>query len=262
MNKSNTRKKNAQKGEYNSGYKSKNGQQDQNQENAERIVLPSNWSKYEISENKEDENSESKNFNLLLSEPTSNYSFFKFKSEHNWDNDMSFVEFSNYFLLDLKLLSEGTICVPFCQRQDLNSFPFAGINDSNKKFQNYDDPAVVTGIFDNENCTTFTDIKETLVQNIDLCEETEESKTTKINILSEVEDNSERIATSNDEDNSESFKDDINELLNLKVPEHASNTFDSNIKAEDPLTLSAVTKTAITTTSLNLEQWLDDILDA
>lgn len=125
MDKSEARKKNAKKGKYNRGYNNKNKEQhDQNQENAEKkVIVPDNWSRYEISEKNEHECTESANFNLLLNNPISNYSFFKLKSEHTWEKDTrSLVELCNYFLLDLKLLSEGTLCVPFSKRQDLNLF--------------------------------------------------------------------------------------------------------------------------------------------
>lgn len=84
-------------------------------------ALPSNWSKYEISEQSDEETNQGANFKTLLDEPLSEGSHFKFKDEQNWSNQIEMQsQFSKYFTLDLKLLSEGVGCVPFSKRHDFD----------------------------------------------------------------------------------------------------------------------------------------------
>ncbi|XP_076757384.1 uncharacterized protein LOC143427292 [Xylocopa sonorina] len=174
------------------------------------------------------EENNAKDFEFLLNAPVSEDDHFVFKSEKDWTVDAS--KYSELFMLDLKLLSAAIESIPFNETVDID-----------KKY--------------------FTDD-----QLADIYNNAEQGKEKYKELLSNLKTTVTNDTKDDDKESSSEYSlegstDDLDFLLSLQKPVN-----DSSVLAKSlPLSLSSDCKVKHTpstsTKPLDLEKWLDSVLD-
>lgn len=192
--------------------------------------IQSNWAKYESPI--EDSTSAATNFEYLMNAPISTGGHFQFKSEKNMQIDLT-NEYREYFSLNINKLAKSLETLPFYVRHELDK-----------------------SLFTADEIKTM-DSKCTTVENDCI------DKMTKILQESDkpnyVLKTPEPIAKDNVEiQRLNTLEDDLDELLDLKMPENETNITDVLDNIDEPEL--NIPKMTTSNNRTKLENWLDDLL--
>ncbi|XP_015513956.1 uncharacterized protein LOC107220055 isoform X1 [Neodiprion lecontei] len=207
-----------------------------------RRKVVSNWKKYEEIPDTE---IPTKDFQTLLNVPISEGGHFIFKSEKNWAIEVS--KYSDLFSLNVKKLARDINCVPFTEYIDVEDRYFTA--DQLMKFQNLAEMSRSDAIeVDNNIVQILMDIKrETVAENQDIDSGSEPEVSIEIHEMAQGK---------------ETIEEDLDFLLSLKEPvkldqaKIAPPTYQIKTEEEKIPNSSAPVK------SIDLEKWLDSILDS
>ncbi|XP_046624949.1 uncharacterized protein LOC124307374 isoform X1 [Neodiprion virginianus] len=207
-----------------------------------RRKVVSNWKKYEEIPDTE---IPAKDFQTLLNVPISEGGHFIFKSEKNWAIEVS--KYSDLFSLNVKKLARDINCVPFTEYIDVEDRYFTA--DQLMKFQNLAEMSRSDAIeVDNNIVQILMDIKrETVAENQDIDSGSEPEVSIEIHEMAQGK---------------ETIEEDLDFLLSLKEPvkldqaKIAPPTYQIKTEEEKIPNSSAPVK------SIDLEKWLDSILDS
>ncbi|XP_046624950.1 uncharacterized protein LOC124307374 isoform X2 [Neodiprion virginianus] len=199
-----------------------------------RRKVVSNWKKYEEIPDTE---IPAKDFQTLLNVPISEGGHFIFKSEKNWAIEVS--KYSDLFSLNVKKLARDINCVPFTEYIDVEDRYFTNLAEMSRS-----DAIEV----DNNIVQILMDIKrETVAENQDIDSGSEPEVSIEIHEMAQGK---------------ETIEEDLDFLLSLKEPvkldqaKIAPPTYQIKTEEEKIPNSSAPVK------SIDLEKWLDSILDS
>lgn len=165
-----------------------------------------------------------KDFNFLVNAPVSENDHFVFESEKKWDVDVS--KYSEYFTLDLNILSAAIESIPFNENVHID-----------------------TKYFTNDQLTNIYNI-------------TEQGKEKYNKILSNLE--TQATSDSKNENVEGSIEDAAEELdflLSLKEPVDEPSTILKSLSGSYNADTNLATKPSTSTKPMDLEKWLDSVLD-
>ncbi|CAK9827916.1 hypothetical protein ANTRET_LOCUS5543 [Anthophora retusa] len=171
-----------------------------------------------------DENT-AKDFEFLLNAPVSEDDHFVFKSEKDWTADTS--KYSEFFTLDLKTLSAAIESIPFNENINIGAKYFT------------DDQ--LTNIYNNAN--QGKEKYNKLLSN------------TEINVTSDTK------AEGETQDLSGDTADDLDFLLSLQEPVNDPSITVNSLSSSFNIDSRVTTKSGTSTKPLDLEKWLDSVLD-
>ncbi|CAK9803180.1 hypothetical protein ANTQUA_LOCUS3618 [Anthophora quadrimaculata] len=171
-----------------------------------------------------DENT-AKDFQFLLNAPVSEDDHFVFKSEKNWTTDTS--KYSEFFTLDLKTLSAAIESIPFNENINIDAKYFT------------DDQ--LTNIYNNAN--QGKEKYNKLLSN------------TEINVTNDTKTEEETQDLLGD------TADDLDFLLSLQEPVNDPSITVNSSSSSFNIDSRVTTKSSTSTKPLDLEKWLDSVLD-
>ncbi|XP_044728799.1 uncharacterized protein LOC123292277 [Chrysoperla carnea] len=240
--------------------------------------ISSNWSRYEKNEY-EDEFTSAADFSSLLQAPVSGGGHFQFKSEKHWDEKIK-SHYSEYFSLNLKTINDGILSIPFYERHCINSAllndnQIIHMNNDALRYQNklninekkkskqaattettadkgiiISDQSIEDDQLNNDNKDEFVDIDEiaekfvhkvnTLLNVDDLLELTEDSKS--------IDQENNELKIKQHDISEPNYIDDNSIMGNV-----TERNFHEEPACKEPKKM--------TNTTVDLEQWLDNILD-
>ncbi|KOC64307.1 hypothetical protein WH47_01475, partial [Habropoda laboriosa] len=166
-----------------------------------------------------------KDFEFLLNAPVSEDDHFVFKSEKNWSIDTS--KYSEFFTLDLKTLSAAIESIPFNKNVNIDAKYFT------------DDQ--LTNIYNNA--------KQGIEKYNKLLSSTE------INVTSDIKDGE------GSQDLLEDTTEDLDFLLSLQEPVNDPSVILNSLPNSFNIDSRITTKSSTSTKPLDLEKWLDSVLD-
>ncbi|XP_046750094.1 uncharacterized protein LOC124413510 isoform X2 [Diprion similis] len=199
-----------------------------------RRQVVSNWEKYEEIPDAE---IPAKDFQTLLNVPISEGGHFVFKSEKNWAIEVS--KYSDLFSLNVKKLARDINCIPFTEYIDVEDRYFTNLAEKSRSHAIEVDNNIVQILMDIK--------RETVAEHKDIDSEIEPELSIEIHEMAQEKENI-------DEDLD--FLLSLKEPVQLDQPKIAPPTYP--IKTEE----DKIPKSSVPVKSIDLDKWLDSILDS